>query len=129
MGNDRQTEPELKRRGPTRVRDRCINASVTCDPRQNKEPFPSAMTSCGTSEHRSRILPIPGSKAVGAFRCIEIGQAQALVLGRMVTRCLKLFFTHPTCDASQRYNIPALSSGRTPGIAALLVTPVAVIVT
>ena len=35
MGNDRQTEPELKRRGPTRVRDRCINASVTCDPRQN----------------------------------------------------------------------------------------------
>ena len=36
MGNDRQTEPELKRRGPTRVRDRCINASVTCDPRQNK---------------------------------------------------------------------------------------------
>ena len=36
MGNDRQTEPELKRRGPTRVCDRCINASVTCDPRQNK---------------------------------------------------------------------------------------------
>ena len=35
MGNDRQTEPELKRRGHTRVRDRCINASVTCDPRQN----------------------------------------------------------------------------------------------
>ena len=36
MGNDRQTEPELKRCGPTKVRDRCINASVTCDPRQNK---------------------------------------------------------------------------------------------
>ena len=35
MGNDRQTEPELKHCGPTRVRDRCINASVTCDPRQN----------------------------------------------------------------------------------------------
>ena len=40
MGNDRQTEPELKRCGPTRVRDRCINASVTCDPRQNKKQWP-----------------------------------------------------------------------------------------
>ena len=39
MGNDRQTEPEFKRCGPTRVRDRCINASVTCDPRQNKIPW------------------------------------------------------------------------------------------
>ena len=39
MGNDRQTEPELKRCGPTRVRDRCINASVTCDPRQNENRY------------------------------------------------------------------------------------------
>ena len=36
-GLEGQTEPELKRCGPTRVRDRCINASVTCDPRQNKK--------------------------------------------------------------------------------------------
>ena len=39
MGNNRQTEPELKRCGPTRVRRWCINASVTCDPRQNKIPY------------------------------------------------------------------------------------------
>ena len=34
-GLEGQTEPEIKRCGPTRVRNRCINASVTCDPRQN----------------------------------------------------------------------------------------------
>ena len=37
MGGERQTEPELKRCGSTRVRCWCINTSVTCDPRQNKE--------------------------------------------------------------------------------------------
>ena len=35
-GLEGQTEPEIKRCGPTRVRNWCINASVTCDPRQNK---------------------------------------------------------------------------------------------
>ena len=36
-GLEGQIEPEIKRHGPTRVWCWCINASVTCDPRQNKK--------------------------------------------------------------------------------------------
>ena len=41
-----QTEPEIKRCGPTGVRNWCINALVTCDPRQNKTRVYCPPVSC-----------------------------------------------------------------------------------
>ena len=34
LGDDRQTDPEIKRCGPSRVRADALHASVRCDPRQ-----------------------------------------------------------------------------------------------
>ena len=73
MGNDRQTEPELKRRGPTRVRDRCINASVTCDPRQNKSFFTSFQREKNSTMLRLHVSRYPdiwisGSQRSGYLR-------------------------------------------------------------
>ena len=51
-GLEGQIEPEKKRHGPTRVRCWCINALVTCDPRQNENRY------AWTTEGRSRVKGI-----------------------------------------------------------------------
>ena len=50
----RTSQAELKRCGPNRVRCWCINASVTCDPRQNKEIL--IITCTWTSEWKRGLL-------------------------------------------------------------------------
>ena len=47
-GLEGQIEPEIKRCGPTRVRNWRINASVTCEPRQNKSINSNLMAELAT---------------------------------------------------------------------------------
>ena len=69
---DRTTEPEIKRCGPTRVRALCINALVTCDPRQNKSGLEYVTYEISNRALGYALMPLQMRACVRVRACVLV---------------------------------------------------------
>ena len=97
-GLEGQIEPEIKRCGPTRVRNWCINASVTCDPRQNKIPFEKPADICVFNVFVTFRLLLGSSRlgpgSLTSTRLEETSNSQN-IMKKMKSVCQKVYWVYP----------------------------------